>query len=284
MAFKIMGRIKQCIKLFLNAVDYIRLGGAKIEPVSFSLPSEQYNGKRVLVTGGTTGIGFEIAKEFLSEGATVIITARRVDRLSRAKDSLNSSRLHTLVWDIEDVENCEAKLNEALNIIGDIDIFINNAGIYRFNKWDTCSESIFDEVCNINAKGLFFICEAEKNYLLKSKRKAKIINICSRNSIDSGFDPYTISKWEAACITRTLDTELFEKGIIVNGIAPGNVATNIHGDNVHDVSENAYMPSHLTQRWVLKEEIASLALFLASDRINHCHGQIIAADGGWTLH
>lgn len=104
-----------------------------------------------------------------------------------------------------------------------------------------------------------------------------------KNSIDSGFDPYTVSKWEAASITSMLAKELDNTGIIVNGIAPGNVATNIHGDKVHNVKENAYMPSHLTKRWVLAEEIASVALYLAGEKVNHIQGQIIPVDGGWTL-
>ena len=269
--------------MIMNALTYVKGGGAKYDPVSFSLPSARFKDKRVLVTGGTTGIGYEIAKEFLSEGATVLITARREDRLKKAKENLNSSNLKTLIWDLAMVECCESKFDEAVKLLGDVDIFINNAGIYRFNKWDLCSEQIYDEVCDINAKGLFFICQSEKNYLQGKHRKAKIINICSRNSIDSGFDPYTISKWEAACITTSLAKDLNKDGILVNGIAPGNVATNIHGDNVHDVKDNAYMPSHLTNRWVLTEEIASMTLFLASENANHIQGQIIPVDGGWTL-
>lgn len=259
------------------------MGGVKFDPVSFNLPSDRFAGKRVLVTGGTTGIGYEIAKEFIQEGATVLITARREERLKNAKERLNSANLYTMVWDVAQVDASTTKLKEAASILGGIDIFVNNAGIYKYDTWDSCSELTFDEVCDINAKGLFFICQAEKAYLMDTERKAKVINICSRNSIDSGFDPYTVSKWEAACITKTMANELIEKGTVVNGIAPGNVATNIHGDRVHDISANAYMPSHMTERYVLSEEIASTALFLASEKANHIVGQIISVDGGWTL-
>ena len=265
-----------------NVIAFMRVG-VKYDSVSFNLPSGRFTGKRVLVTGGTTGIGYEIAKEFLQEGATVLITARREERLKNAKERLNSANLYTMVWDVAQVDASTAKLKEVVRILGDIDIFVNNAGIYKYDTWDSCPEQIFDEVCDINAKGLFFICQAEKAYLTDAERKAKIINICSRNSIDSGFDPYTVSKWEAACITKTMANELIRKEVVVNGIAPGNVATNIHGDRVHDVTANAYMPSHLTERYVLVEEIASVALFLASERANHIVGQIIPVDGGWTL-
>lgn len=278
-----MSRIKRYMIMIKNAIAFMKVGGAKNDPVSFCLPSGRFKGKHVLVTGGTTGIGYEIAKEFLAEGAIVLITARREDRLDKAKTYLNSNKLKTLVWDVSKVDTCEQKFNEAINILGDVDVFVNNAGIYKYESWDTCSEQVFDEVCDINAKGLFYLCQAEKEYLTDKEKKAKIINICSRNSIDSGFDPYTISKWEAASITMELAKEMIGKGVVVNGIAPGNVATNIHGDRVHDVIANAYMPSHLTERYVLTEEIASMTLFLASEKANHIVGQIIPVDGGWTL-
>ncbi len=263
------------------------IGGGKIKeyPVTFVTPSGKFKGKKVLVTGGSTGIGFETAKEFLQEGAEVVITARREDRLETAKRRLgNASNLHLLAWDMAAVELCSQKLDEALRLLGHIDIFVNNAGIYKYDGWDTCSEKVYDEVIDINAKGLFFLCQAEADYLLQSGCTAKIINMCSRNSIDAGFDPYTISKWKAASITIELAKRLLPKGIMVNGVAPGNVATNIHGDRVHDVSANAFMPSHLTGRYVHVEEIASIVLFLSEDRIQNITGQIISVDGGWTLH
>lgn len=278
--------IKRYILRLKRAAEFI-VGGGKIkeDPSTFVNPSGKFTGKKVLVTGGSTGIGFEIAREYFREGAEVVITARRKDRLEAAKERLgNNPKLHLLVWDMAVVESCSQKLDEALKQLGHIDIFVNNAGIYKYDEWDTCSEKTYDEVIDINAKGLFFLCQAEANYLLQSGRTAKIINICSRNSIDAGFDPYTISKWEAASITTELAKKLFPKGIMVNGIAPGNVATNIHGDRVYDVSANAFMPSHLTERYVHVEEIASIVLFLSDERIQNITGQIIPVDGGWTLH
>ena len=278
--------IKRYLLRLRRVVEFMVGGGnIKESPVAFVNPSDKFTGKKVLVTGGSTGIGFETAKEFLSEGAEVVITARRKDRLEAAKRRLgNAQNLHLLAWDMAAVELCSQKLDEAVRLLGHIDIFVNNAGIYKYDEWDTSSEKIYDEVIDINAKGLFFLCQAEADYLLQSGCTAKIINMCSRNSIDDGFDPYTISKWEAASITIELAKKLVPKGIMVNGIAPGNVATNIHGDRVHDVSENAFMPSHLTERYVHVEEIASIVLFLSDDRIKNITGQIIPVDGGWTLH
>lgn len=278
--------LKRYLLQLKRAVEFLIEGGNIQEsPVAFVNPSGKFKGKKVLVTGGSTGIGFETTKEFLLEGAEVVITARRKDRLESAKQRLgNNPNLHLLAWDMAAVEQCSQKLDEAIHCLGHLDIFVNNAGIYKYDDWDTCSEKTYDEVIDINAKGLFFLCQAEADYLLQTGRKAKIINICSRNSIDAGFDPYTISKWEAASITIELAKILLPKGIIVNGIAPGNVATNIHGDRVYDVSVNAFMPSHLTGRYVHVEEIAGIVLFLSEDRIQNITGQIIPVDGGWTLH
>ena len=281
-----LGRIKRYGIYLRNLAKYMRSGGVVYSPVSFVSPSNRFANKRVLITGATSGIGLEIAKEMLAEGAKVIITGRREKKLQEAILALGGGEnLASILWNIADVSIAQNKLNEAVNFFGGIDIFINNAGVYDNMDWRLCTEELYDKVVDTNAKALYFMCQAEGNYYEKNGLKGKIINVCSRNSIDAFNDPYTISKWGAACITKGLAKELVEKGVIVNGVAPGNVSTNIHGDNTtQDMNYNAYMPSHLTKRWVLVEEVASLVLFLSSDSANNIVGQIIAVDGGWTLH
>ena len=96
--------------------------------------------------------------------------------------------------------------------------------------------------------------------------------------------PPHIALFCGSALYRSLAKELVHHGIVVNGIAPGNVVTNIHdGVKGKDVKDNAFMPSHLTKRYTLVEEISSLATFLASDSSNNIIGQIISVDGGWTL-
>lgn len=269
-----------------NFIKYIREGGVVYSPVSFVNPNKRFKDKCVLVTGATSGIGFEIAKEMLNEGAKVIITGRREFKLQEAIEKLGESKnLKKILWDITDVKIINNKLKEAINLFGSIDIFINNAGIYKAQDWRQCTEEQYDTIVDTNTKSLYFICQAEGIYFENEKIKGKIINICSRNSIDAFYDPYSISKWGAACITKGLAKELINKGIIVNGVAPGNVSTNIHGENTaQDMTGNVYMPFHLTKRWVLVEEVASLVLFLSSESANNIVGQIITIDGGWTLH
>ena len=201
-------------------------------------PSERFVGKKVLVTGGSSGIGLEIAKEFLAEGAEVMITGRSKARLDEAKQALNSPKLKTIEWDVADVKTLDTKFVAAVAEMGQIDIFINNAGIYEASAWNQIKEDEYDRVNDINCKGLFFMCQQEGEYLKNNGIKGRIVNINSIAGIKSGFDAYSVSKWGSVCITRSMASMMAPYGIDVNGIAPGNVVTNIHdgvrGKNVMD--------------------------------------------------
>lgn len=248
-------------------------------------PDKRFEGKKILVTGGTSGVGFEIAKEFIAEGAKVMITGRRTESLEKAKSELKSDRVSTLVWDIENVSQDEEKLKDVITTLGDIDVFVNNAGIYDETTWSLIDETMYDKIVDINSKGLFFICQAEGKYFIERNRKGKIINICSIAGIKSGFDPYSVSKWGSVCITKGLAKHLTCKGVIVNGVAPGNVVTNIHkGVKGKSVEENAYTAQHLTHRYTLVEEVAGMVLYLSSDLGSNIVGQVIPIDGGWTIY
>lgn len=278
-------RIKKYIK---NFIKYINSGGIIYVNVNTVSPSERFKGKHVLVTGGTSGIGLEIAKEFLAEGAEVMITGRHQEALDGIQvewNALYPNKLHTIVWDVANVSVSKSKLRDVSQIMNGIDIIINNAGIYESAAWNQVSEESYDRVNDINAKGLFFMCQAEGEYFIKNKILGRIVNINSIAGIKSGFDAYSVSKWGSVCITKSIAKILVKHGIVVNGIAPGNVVTNIHdGVRGKDVKDNAYMPSHLTQRYTLVEEIASMALYLSSDMATNMIGQVIAIDGGWTLN
>lgn len=249
------------------------------------LPSERFVGKKVLVTGGSSGIGYEIAKEFLAEGAEVMITGRDFEKLKIAKHNMNSSKLLIIDWDVSDISSLKSKFIEAVSKLGHIDIFINNAGIYEASPWNQIKEQEFDKCNDINCKGLFFMCQQEAEYLRKNGIRGRIVNINSIAGMKSGFDAYSISKWGSVCITRSLASIMAPYGIIVNGIAPGNVVTNIHdGVRGKNVMDDAYMPQHKTKRYTLVEEIASMALYLSSDMATNIIGQVIVIDGGWILN
>ena len=276
--------VKRYIK---NLLRYIKTGGEWQGPpivkvsVSFTQPNHRFEGKKVLVTGGSSGIGKEIAKEFLSEGAEVVITGRRKELLELACCDLKSSKLHPIVWDVSDVKEMHSNFEQAIKIIGGCDIVVNNAGVCVIDKID---ENAYDRQCDVNTKGLYFLCREVGQYMITNKIRGHIINITSIAGIKSAADPYSISKWGANCLTKGFAKDLIANGIVVNAVAPGNVITNIHsGYKGLNIEDNAYCVVHPSKRYTLVEEVASLVLFLASESANNIVGQVIAVDGGRTI-
>ena len=269
-----------------NMIKYAKSGGVVYINFSKVQPSKRFEGKRVLITGGSSGIGLETAKEYLAEGAEVIITGRHGKTLEEAARKLASDKLHTVIWDVSDVKIISEKLQESVQLLNgsNIDIFVNNAGIYVSENLAEYDESTYDSIMATNTKGLFFMCQAEKNYFIKNGIKGRIVNICSSRGIIAGCDPYSISKWGAMCITKGLAKDVVKYGIIVNGIAPGVVLTNISDwSRKQNIEDNAFTPSHLTGRYTLVEEFAGIILYLSSDLGSNIVGQVIPVDGGWTL-
>ena len=270
-----------------NMVKYARSGGVVYINFSKTQPSKRFDGKCVLITGGGSGIGFETAREYLAEGAHVIITGRRDAILQEAKEKLASDKLHTMVWDVSDVKGIPQKLDEAKKLLGgvkSIDIFVNNAGVYVSENQEEYDERTYDSIMATNTKGLFFMCQAEKKYFIGNGIKGRIVNVCSARSLIPGCDPYSISKWGALCITKGLAKDAVKHGIIVNGVAPGIVLTNIsEWSKRQDINDNAYTPSHPTGRYTLVEEIAGMILYLSSNLGSNIVGEIVPVDGGWTL-
>ena len=237
-------------------------------------------GQHVLVTGGTSGIGLEIAKKFLSLGAKVTITGRSIERLNAIKDEINNSNLIVVEWNISKINLIDEKVNEILEKMGRIDILINNSGIYAPNNFFNTDEKLFDEIMNTNLKGLFFTSKKISEYFIKNSIKGKIINIGSVRSIQGGAEPYGISKWGVRGLTQGLARDLAKYGITVNAVAPGMTATGINKINIQ---ENAYSSASLDSRVATSEEIAEIVIFLSSNGANHIIGQTIVCDGGETL-
>lgn len=278
-----LGRIKTYTK---NLLKYMKSGGVVLINFDKVSPGRRFEGKCVLVTGGSSGIGFETAKEYLAEGAEVIITGRHEAALQEAKEKLNSDKLHTMVWDVSDVKAILQKLQEAKKLLGgeNINIFVNNAGVYVPENLDEYDEQTYDRIMATNTKGLFFMCQAEKKYFISNAIKGRIVNVCSARGLIPGCDPYSISKWGAMCITKGLARDLARHGIIVNGVAPGIVLTNISDwSKKQNINDNAFTSSHPTGRYTLVEEIAGMILYLSSDLGSNIVGEVVPVDGGWTL-
>jgi len=274
-AIKIINSIK-------NFLKYIHYGGVVYVNISQINHGKILKEKKILITGGSSGIGYAIAKKFLNEGAKVVITGRDTKNLLMAAKALNSNMLFYLQWDISDSSISKSKLAEVHAILGGIDVVINNAGLYTSTSFSDINEEIWDDVLNTNLKGLFFMCQAQAEYFINEnkERGGKILNISSIRGFQGDCGPYGVSKWGVNGLTKGLARDLISKNILVNAIAPGITATKINGI---DVNKNAYSSEPRNKRIALPEEIAELALFLASDASNNIVGQIIVCDGGTTL-
>lgn len=238
--------------------------------------------KNILVTGGTSGIGFEIARKSLSEGANVLITGRCPDRLKEAALELSHPNLKTMTWDVSDIKSSSSKLAQAHEILeGQITILVNNAGLISTTPFHDVSEEIWDSIYETNSKGLFFMSQLFSKDWIQKNMRGKIINISSSGGFLSAENPYRMTKWDVVGLTRGLGGSLYKHGIIVNGIAPGMTSTKMLGS---EESDNKFIERYTpSQRVALPEEVAELAIFIMSDAANYIVGHTIICDGGYSL-
>lgn len=270
-------KLKEKIKALLKYWKY----GGKITQLTLSQVS--YGGvlkdKRIVITGGSSGIGLAMARKFISEGADVVITGRNKSKLDVASKELNSPHLKALEWDVTDIESIPQKLNRCVELLGGIDCFVNNAAFLEHKQTDV---AFYDKTLDTNTKAVYFICKEVCRFFTEMNHEngGKIINISSINGQMSSTHPYYISKYGLNGLTKGFAKEYASKNIIVNAIAPGYCASSI---NYQDVEENAYSSKNPLHRIIMPEDIAELACFLLSDASNAIVGQIIAVDGGTLL-
>lgn len=241
---------------------------------------EILKGKKILITGGTSGIGKALAIKCLKEGAIVTITGRNLEKLKNIAKEINNPNLKIIEWDISNINLVESKLEQVIKEMNGIEVLFNNAGIYLDKNYFEIEEKEYDKVINTNLKSIFFLIQKFTKDLKNSNKIIKIINIVSIRGYQGAWEPYGISKWGLLGLTKGMAKKFREKGIIVNGIAPGITASAINGINTE---QNSYNGAPLDKRVALPEEIAEIGVFLASDATNHIVGQVIICDGGETL-
>jgi glucose 1-dehydrogenase len=253
-------------------------------------------GKNVLVTGGTSGIGQAIAVRFAEYGANVAINylreaAEAADTEHRIDTCLHEVRRHgvrdVLVrGDVSREDEVEAMAAATIEGLGGLDVLINNAGIQISRPSDELSSHDFDTVLGVNLRGAFLCArEAIRHFLVEGK-PGVIINVSSVHQLIPKPDylGYSVSKGGMQNLTRTLALEYAARGIRVNGIGPGATVTPINRAWIDDPVKREQVESHIPMRRAgTADEMGGVAAFLASDDAAYITGQTMFVDGGLTL-
>ncbi|MBY0529462.1 MAG: 3-oxoacyl-ACP reductase FabG [Rhabdochlamydiaceae bacterium] len=245
--------------------------------------------KQALITGGTAGIGKEIALSFARQGASVAICGTNQERASEVLAALEqmrqseSQRFEIVILDISDKKAVEDAVQHLLSAWGSIDILVNNAGITRDGLLMKMSEEDWDAVLNTNLKSVFNTCQVLVRPMLKA-RKGKIINISSVVGLtgNAGQANYAASKSGMIGFTKSLAQELATRGICVNCIAPGFIQTRMT-DVLNDAQREGILKKIPMGRMGDPADIAHAAVFLASSLSDYITGQVLTVDGGMVM-
>jgi glucose 1-dehydrogenase len=254
------------------------------------------NGERrvAVVTGSSKGIGKAIAMEFANAGYSVVINARNEEELNQAAEDISNSikdreRIVSIQGDISQEPVCISLIETAVKQFGRIDVLVNNAGIGgQSKKINDLTEKDWDEVIDVNLKGAFLCTrEAVKNIMKEGgNNNYSIINISSvhEQTPQPESAPYAASKGGMQMLSKTIALELADKGIRVNGIAPGAIATDMNKELLENQEKKQEKEQRIpVHRIGQPEEIAKVALSLASYDASYIAGTIIYVDGGLTL-
>jgi NAD(P)-dependent dehydrogenase (short-subunit alcohol dehydrogenase family) len=233
-------------------------------------------GRSALVTGASRGIGKAIAIAFAQEGADVAIAARTQEALSETQAEVETfGRVcHAMAWDVSDVSAVRDRLGEAREALGGLDTVVNNAGVHHLDG-AAGSENDWDYVIDTNLKAVWFITEEAARLMMREG--GAVINIGSDYGFRGGNSIYGVSKWGVRGLTRGLGQKWAGKGVRINGIGPGPVATSMSNWQEGDPLERESLP---LGRLTLPEEVARVAVFLASDDASAVIGEMIVMNSG----
>ncbi|MCL5103008.1 MAG: glucose 1-dehydrogenase [Armatimonadetes bacterium] len=245
------------------------------------------DGKRALVTGGSSGIGYAIAQGLAESGADVVIAARDSSRLESAREKLSAfgNAVHAFEFDVSNLDGIQPFYDKIVGEVGPIDILVNNAG--RPSRRAPAHELTprdWQETIEVNLSSVFFMSQAFARERIASGNKGRIINIASLMSEDARPNnaPYASSKGGIRQLTKALAIDWASHGILVNAIGPGMIHTNItHPLFLQDDFHKWVLSKTPLNRWGEPTDLAGVAIFLASEASAFMTGQIVYVDGGW---
>lgn len=241
-----------------------------------------FTGKRVIVTGGTRGIGKDIVELFHSLGAHVIATGtdrKRVESLNQA--CRGDERMKYVRLDLRD-DRSVAKFISGMKKIGRIDVCVNNAGINKIDHIDRVRVDDWDEIVRVNLRGPFMVTK-EIGALMRKRRSGRIVNVASIFGVITREKraAYTASKSGLIGLTRTASIDFARFNILVNAVSPGFVVTDLTRRMLSDSEMDILKMAIPLKRFATGNDIARVVVFLASDLNTYITGQNIIVDGGY---
>ena len=254
-------------------------------------------GKNVLVTGGSSGIGQAIAVRFAEYGANVAINyLRQPEEAAETEEQVQACvgkvqregvKDVLVQGDVSNEHDVVRMVADAVEGLGGIDILVNNAGIQISRPTEELSSGDFDRVLAVNLRGSFLCAREAIRHFLAEDKPGSIVNISSVHQLipKPGYIGYSASKGAMQNLTRTLALEYAGRGIRVNGVGPGATVTPINRAWIDDPEKRRQVEEHIPmQRAGDADEMAGVTAFLASDDAAYITGQTIFVDGGLTLY
>jgi len=240
-------------------------------------------GKVAIVTGANSGIGQAIALALAQAGADIAAVGRTPAEEMIATARAFGRRAEVITADLATIQPVPRVIAQTLDQFGRLDILVNNAGIIRRADALDFSEADWDAVIDTNLKSVFFLAQAAARPMI-AQGSGKIINIASLLSFQGGIrvPSYTASKAGVAGLTKLLANEWAAKGVQVNGLAPGYIATNNTAALQADPTRNQAILDRIPAgRWGTPADLGGAAVFLAASASDYVTGHILAVDGGW---
>ena len=241
-------------------------------------------GKSAIITGAGRGIGKAIAHKFLLEGARLLICDIVPERIETAAHELHPyGDVYPIAGDVSDAAFCEALVHQASNLLGGLDVLVNNAGIAIFASFLDHSEAAWDRTMAVNLKSMFLLGQRVARVMIAEGKGGAIVNMASTNGLMGERDlvAYNASKAGVVLLTKTMAIELAPHNIRVNCVAPGLIRTDLAPESGIDHSFlQAYLQKVPLRRQGLPLEVANVFAFLASDEASFITGDAVVIDGG----